>query len=66
MEQSRTLTHWVNKVAPLGEEHLEHVQRETACVATMMTGCKLEGVPCPLVGFEDLTEEQRHLVLGID
>ena len=64
VEQSRTLTHWVNKVAPLGEEHLEHVQREKACVARIKARSQERGVSCPLMGFEDLSEEQRNLLVG--
>ena len=46
VEERRTLTHWVDKVAPLGEEHLEHVQREQARVATIVARSSCWGVPC--------------------
>ena len=64
VEQTRTLTHWVDKVAPLGEEHLEHVQREQARVTTIVARCKERGVPNAFGGFNDMTAEQQSLVCG--
>lgn len=64
VEQSRTLTHWVNKVSPLGEEHVEYVRREEGCVREMKLQAKKKGLPCTLLTFEDLTPEQRNLVVG--
>lgn len=66
VEQSRTLTHWVNKVAPLGEEHQEHVEKEKACVRIMKDRQQLDGMPRVLLDFNDLTEDQERLVLGQD
>ena len=64
VEQSRTLTHWANKVAPLGEEHPEHVLQEKACVDFMKTQHGKEGASKVLLGFDDLTESQQRLVVG--
>ena len=64
VEQSRTLTHWANKVAPLGEEHPEHVLQENACVDFMKRRQKEDGTPRVLLEFGDLSESQQRLVLG--
>jgi ectoine hydroxylase-related dioxygenase (phytanoyl-CoA dioxygenase family) len=60
VDSSRTLTHWANKVAPLGEEREELVAVESSCVAAMK---KLPG-PKVLLEFGDLSEAQRNLVVG--
>jgi hypothetical protein len=62
VDSSRTLTHWANKVAPLGEEKEELVAVESSCVAAMK---KLPGLPTKvLLEFDDLSEAQRNLVVG--
>ena len=64
VEQSRTLTHWANKVAPLGEEHPGHVSQENACVDFMKCRQKEDGNPRVLLEFGDLSESQQKLLLG--
>ncbi|CAB9513650.1 Phytanoyl-CoA dioxygenase (PhyH) [Seminavis robusta] len=64
VEQNRTLTHWVNKVAPLGAEHQDHVQKEKACIQAMKQLATKKGVSCTLLGFQDLSEAQQRLVVG--
>jgi len=61
--QSRTLTHWVNKVAPLGEERPEEVAMEASCVESMRAWQEQQGTPV-LLGYKDLTPEQQYLVAG--
>jgi Phytanoyl-CoA dioxygenase (PhyH) len=63
VRQARTLTHWVNKVAPLGAECAEQVAREQGRIDGIhkweeQTGQKV------LLGFEDMSERQRQLVIG--
>jgi hypothetical protein len=61
--QSRTLTHWVDKVAPLGEEHPDQVAMEVSRVNGMRAWQKQTGKPV-LLGYSDLTLEQQGLVSG--
>jgi hypothetical protein len=65
VHSSRTLTHWANKVAPLGAERPEHVALESACVERMkrwqQSGSCKELV---LLDFQDLTLDQKRLVVG--
>jgi len=60
---SRTLTHWANKVAPLGNERPEHVALESACVNTMKQWQASRSSKV-LLDYEDLTLEQKRLVVG--
>ena len=64
VDQSRTLTHWVNKAAPLGEEHSEDVLQEKVCVNFMKRRQKSLGVPKVLLEFDDLNSHQQRLVMG--
>jgi len=65
VDQSRTLTHWVDKAAPLGEEKSDQVAMEDKCVLfvkqyqrDILTGSKV------LLEYEDLSEEQKQMVAG--
>jgi hypothetical protein len=62
--QSRTLTHWTNKVAPLGEEKLEHVQLERSRVRIMKDRQEEAGNTKVLLEYMDLTNAQKLLVTG--
>ena len=57
VSRSRTLTHWVNKAAPLGEEREEEVRKEHCCVGYMK-----ENVQNVLLSYEDLRDVQRNLI----
>jgi hypothetical protein len=62
VQTSRTLTHWVDKCAPLGEERSEEVLQEKECVEYMK---KIQQDGCSkkvLLSYVDLTEEQRSLI----
>ena len=62
IKSCRTLTHWVNKVAPLGAEKSEEVQKERSRVEFMK---KKQGKSIPtkvLYDFMDLNKEQQRLV----
>ncbi|GFH45757.1 hypothetical protein CTEN210_02231 [Chaetoceros tenuissimus] len=62
VRQSRTLTHWVNKVAPLGEERSEDVLNEKVCVEYMKReNHHLEGGKV-LLDMEDLTCDQLAMI----
>lgn len=63
VHRSRTLTHWANKVAPLGEERPDQVAMEASCVAGMRAWQKQQG-KAVLLGYDELTREQQHLVTG--
>jgi hypothetical protein len=63
VHNSRTLTHWANKVAPLGEERPEHVAMESACVDTMKSWQQTRPSKV-LLDFKDLTLNQQRLVVG--
>jgi hypothetical protein len=60
VDTCRTLTHWANKAAPLGDERHEEAAREGDLVSRMksLPGKKL------LLEFADLTVEQKNLVVG--
>lgn len=58
----RTLTHWVDKVAPLGEERSEEAKKEKTCIEFMKEWQARSNRRKVLLSFEDLTEEQRQLV----
>ncbi len=62
---ARTLTHWANKVAPLGSEHAtdERMQEEACIVAVMKKQQELSGRKI-LLDFDDLNATQRKLVVG--
>ena len=61
VRQSRTLTHWVNKVAPLGEERSEDVLNEKVCVEYMKRENHLRGGKV-LLDMEDLTCDQLAMI----
>jgi hypothetical protein len=63
VHSSRTLTHWANKVAPLGQERPEHVALESACVESMKRWQQSQTSKV-LLDFPDLTLEQKSLVVG--
>jgi len=66
VESARTLTHWVDKCAPLGEERSEDVLKEKECVKYMkqMPQPRAEGGRSKkvLLSFDDLTDAQRNLI----
>eukprot|EP00978_Attheya_sp_CCMP212_P038808 scaffold196190_cov55-Attheya_sp.AAC.1 len=57
----RTLTHWVNKGAPLGEERPDEVEKETSRVQRMRERQNHTGVPV-LFSKEHLTDKQIQMV----
>ena len=57
VSRSRTLTHWVNKVAPLGEEREEDVRKENCCVRYMK-----ENGQNVLLSHEDLRDVQMNIL----
>ena len=63
----RTLTHWVNKVKPLGEERPEQVALEEKRISAMMmmrhNNNHNDGDPV-LLNFDELNESQKRLVIG--
>jgi len=63
VHQSRTLTHWADKVAPLGEERPDQVAKETSCIASVREWQEEQG-KAVLLGHNDLTTEQQYLVAG--
>lgn len=63
VHQSRTLTHWANKVAPLGEERPDQVAMEASCVASMRKWQEQQEKAI-LLSFSDLTREQQCLIRG--
>jgi hypothetical protein len=60
VNSGRTLTHWANHVAPLGEEREEEVAMEATCINSMKN---LRG-PKVLLDFGDLNDEQKRMVVG--
>jgi hypothetical protein len=60
VDSSRTMTHWANQVAPLGNERPDDVALEAECVQAMR---KLPG-PKVLLGYHDLSRSQQTLVVG--
>mmetsp|Transcript_24957 Transcript_24957/g.68802 ORF Transcript_24957/g.68802 Transcript_24957/m.68802 type:complete len:509 (-) Transcript_24957:783-2309(-) len=54
---SRTLTHWVDKAAPLGDERQDEVRKESACVKYMN-----DNERTVLLSYEDLSTAQRNLL----
>ena len=63
VHQRRTLTHWADKVAPLGEERPDQVSMEASCIENMIAWQDHHGTKV-LLGYEDLSPEQKHLVTG--
>lgn len=63
VHQSRTLTHWIDKVAPLGEERSEEVAKEASCVASMRVWQTQHGKRV-LLDYNELTFEQQTLIDG--
>ena len=61
----RTLTHWVDKATPLGEERPEHVVLEMARV-NFMREIQLhdDSRGNVLLAWDDLSEQQKRLVVG--
>lgn len=65
VDDNRTLTHWVDKAAPLGEERSEHVSLERDCVDFMKEQqCQRGDSRKVLLAWEDLTRVQKGLVVG--
>lgn len=56
VSKSRTLTHWVNKVTPLGDERVDEVSKETYCVKCMKLNSDV------LLSLDDLSDNQRALL----
>lgn len=65
VDQCQTLTHWANKVAPLGEERPDQVAMEAACLSSMRQWQQTSGTKV-LMEYDDLTMDQRQLVVGDD
>jgi len=63
VQASRTLTHWANKVAPLGEERPVEVALESTCVQFMKKWQTTRSHKV-LLEYSDLTRDQRRLVVG--
>jgi hypothetical protein len=59
----RTLTHWVNKAANLGEERPEQVALEQRRVAVINIWEQLQQKKV-LLKWDDLSNDQRILVVG--
>ena len=62
VHQSQTLTHWVDKVAPLGEERSDQVALEASRVKGMRAWQTQTDGKLVLLGYSDLTLEQQCLV----
>jgi hypothetical protein len=60
VDSGRTLTHWANQVSPLGQEREEDAALEAASIELMK---RLPG-PKILLEFDDLSDEQKVLVIG--
>jgi hypothetical protein len=58
----RTLTHWVNKAAPLGDERPDQVALEHRRVAAIREWEQRNGKV--LLSWDDLSADQRKLVVG--
>ena len=63
VDRSRTLTHWVDKAAPLGEERDEQVALERACV-DFIKAQQSNRDRKVLLTWQDLSDDQRRLVTG--
>ena len=61
IESSRTLTHYADKVSPLGEERTEEVIKEEYCVRHMKKMQLLEGEKI-LLSHDDLIDNQKKLI----
>ena len=61
VDQKRTLTHWVNKVAPLGDENSEQVAMESRRVQYMLEYEKATSAKV-LLDYQDLSLQQKVLV----
>lgn len=61
----RTLTHWVNKAAPLGNERSDQVALEERRVAAILEWQAHRGKKV-LLSWDDLSADQRALVVGND
>lgn len=59
VDMRRTLTHWANQVSPLGAERPELLQLEHKRVELMNSGSVKV-----LLGWDDLSDEQKALVAG--
>ena len=63
INRCRTLTHWVDKVAPLGDERSEEALKEKMRIDFMKEWQDAVSERRKvLLSFEDLTEEQRQLL----
>lgn len=63
VKQKRTLTHWANKVSPLGEENIEGKTLEKLRLKRIEDYEKLTGKKI-LLTFDSLSPRQLRLVLG--
>jgi hypothetical protein len=64
VNQKRTLTHWANKVAPLGQENTEQIAMEASRVKFLLDYQRATNAKVLLEYYEDLTIEQKALVVG--
>ena len=71
VDQARTLTHWANKVAPLGEEREDEIALERGRISLMRRirfqsrcGEQDDGCRCVLVDRKGLTKDLIRLVSG--
>lgn len=64
VDQSRTLTHWANKVAPLGEERESEVTKERECIQWMKRWQEGINTRKVILSFNDLSNGQKRLVRG--
>ena len=61
MDQKRTLTHWANKVAPLGDEYSEQASMESRRIQYMLEYEKATSTKV-LLDYQDLSLQQKGLV----
>ena len=61
--EMRTLTHWIDKAVTLGGERPDEVALEAQRLDAMKRWAALQGKKV-LLGWDDLSEEQRRLVVG--
>jgi len=64
VESQRTLTHWANKVVPLGHEQIEQMRIEHFRVAIMNEWRQRKSLRPSLYQWRDLNQDQRCLVVG--
>lgn len=62
INRCRTLTHWVDKAAPLAEERSEEVEKECACIDFIQELQTKGGKTKILLSYDDLRVEEKRLV----